>query len=45
MFICELKGYIEFIIDISFVEKLKLSFSNHFYSSNTHLKNITVTLF
>ena len=40
---CELVGYIQFVIDIAFIEKLKLSFSHHFYSNNTHVKDIRVT--
>ena len=41
---CELVGYIKFIIDIAFAEKLKLSVSHHFHSSNTHLKDINFTV-
>ena len=41
---CELRGYIQFIIDIAFIETLKLSFSHHFYSHNVHLKDIRVTV-
>ena len=32
--------HIEFIIYIAFVEKLKVSISHHFYSSNTHLEDM-----
>ena len=41
---CELAGYIKFIIDIPFTEKLKLSVSHHFHSSNIHLKDISFTV-
>ena len=41
---CELVGYIKFIIDIAFTEKLKLSVSHHFHSSYTHLKDISFTV-
>ena len=37
---CELVGYIQLITDIPFIEKFKLSFSHHFYSNNTNLKDI-----
>ena len=40
----ELVGYIQFSTDIAFIEKLKLSFSHHFYSNNTHLKDIIVAV-
>ena len=44
---CELftiTHYTQFIIDIAFMEKLKLSISHHFYLNNTHLKDIRFTL-
>ena len=40
----ELVGYIQFVMDIAFIEKLKLKFSHHFYSNNTHLKDIRVAI-
>ena len=41
---CEFVGYIKFIIDNVFIEKLELSLSHHFYSNDTHLKDIKVTV-
>ena len=41
---CELVCYIQFIIDMAFIEKLKLGFNHHFYLNNTQLKNIRVTV-
>ena len=40
----EFRGYIQFVKDIAFTEKLKLNFSHHFYSNNIHLKDIRITV-
>ena len=40
----ELVNYIQFIIDVAFIEKLELSISHHFYSNNNHLKYIRLTV-
>ena len=40
----ELRGYIQCVIDIVLIKKLKLIFSHHFYSHNAHLKDIRVTV-
>ena len=41
---CELLGYIQFIIDMAFIEKIKLSISHHFYPNNVHLRHIRFTV-
>ena len=40
----EFVDYMQFIIDIAFIEKSKLSISHHFYSNNTHFKDIRFTV-
>ena len=40
----ELVDYMQFITDIAFIEKLRLSISYHFYSNNIHFKDIRFTV-
>ena len=44
MLSCELLGHIQFIIDMAFIKKIKLSISHHIYSNNVHLKHIRFTV-